>query len=577
MSTSDPSGRQSLRAALRRGRILLLWVFLFSVCVNVLMLTGPLYMLAVYDQVLTSGSVDLLSALTVLVFALFLLMGVLDYARGRIMARIGARVQSSLDAQVFEKILGRAADPIDRRSNANMLRHLESVQAMFLSPVLTAVMDMPWTPLFVVAIFLLHPMLGWLALAGGVLIVAIAVANQMITAQSVRSAQSKSQQADKFSQDALGNHEIVLGQGMIRNLVQRHVGLRETAQAQHMRASDWTGLFASGSRSFRLFLQSAILGLGAYFVLKGELTPGAMIAASILLGRALAPVEQALSNWPVLQRARLGWAALTHLFSLDQTQVTHVPLPRPTADLSVTDLSVTPPGGRLPTIRGLVFDLRPGQVLGVIGPSGSGKSSLARALVGAWTPSSGNILLAGHPLSHYDKTDLGNYIGYLPQSVHLFPGTIAENICRMAPNPDRTTVIDAAKRAGAHKMIMALPAGYDTLLEGTDSLLSGGQRQRVALARAVFGDPVLLVLDEPNSMLDSDGAYALNNTVKSFKAQGKSVILMTHRPQAISECDMLLAIKDGATTSFGQRSDVLEKTFPNIQKIRDLVARKASQ
>ena len=571
MISPDPANANTLRTTWRKERGVLVWVFVFSVFVNLLMLTGPLYMLAVYDQVLATGSVRTLTALTLLVLVLFLLMGVLDYCRGRVMARFGARFQQHLNTPLFNGVLTQAAGDPSGRKNMGLLRHLEALHDVFLSPALIAVMDMPWAPLFITAIFFLHPWLGWLALAGAAVIIASTVLNQATSSRVARNAQRKAQTAHRFAEDALEAHEVVLAQDMIDTVEARHDNLRHQAQIQQMRASDWTGLFASFSKSFRLFLQSAILGLGAYLVIKGELTAGAMIAASILLGRALAPVEQVLANWPMLLRGRLAWSLLGHFFSeLSQqpaSSLTHGKHPV----LQVKELSVAPPGSNEPTAQGISFFLGPGQVMGVIGPSGSGKSSLAKCLAGVWPAASGDIIL---PTTE-DATTTDWRVGYLPQTVHFLSGTVAENIQHMATEPDEKGVTEAAKRARIHTMILGLPNGYDTFLDGNNNLLSGGQRQRIALARALYGQPDLLVLDEPNSMLDEEGTEALNEAIQWIKHNRKRVVVMTHRPRAIGECDVLLRLVSGRMAAFGPRDAVLEDMYPGNKRIRNLVARNA--
>ena len=565
------SGRQELRDAWRRGRVLFFWAFVFSIFVNLLMLTGPLYMLQVYDRVLTTRSVETLTALSALVVVLYLLMAVLDYARGRVMARIGARFQTHLDARLFDAVLRRSNDPRARIANTAALRDLDSLQALFLSPVLLAIMDMPWTPLFIAAIFMFHPMLGWLAVAGGIVIVVLTFINQSVSAHRLRLAQIATNEAHNFADKTQNASEIVLGQGMRTNMLRRYKRLRNEAQKQKIGANDWTGAFSSFTKSFRLFLQSAILGLGAFFVIKGQLTAGSMIACSILLGRALAPVEQAMNNWPVLQRARAGRKSLIALLANMPLIEPQSELPEPEAYVTAVGLAAIPPGGKTPIVRNVTFQIKPGQVLGVIGRSGAGKSSLARVLTGVWPIASGEVRLGGATLDQFNAEQLGKYIGYLPQSVDLFAGTIAENIRRMAIDADSRGVIKAAKQSNAHRMIMNLPNGYDTVLDGNQNLLSGGQRQRIGLARALYGDPVLLVLDEPNSMLDADGSDALNQAVRGFKRQGKSAIIMTHRPQAISECDLLMILDNGAVSTFGPREEVLKKMLPNLGKIRKYI------
>lgn len=563
MAQAQEAGVKELRAARDRGMTLIIWAFVFSIFVNLLMLTGPIYMLQVYDRVLSSRSVETLVALTVLVAVLYALMGVLDYARGRTIARVGARFQSALDDRVFEAALRRSVDPRERKVASGAQRDLDAVRDLFTSPVLLALMDIPWTPIFIAAIFLFHPMLGWLAVGGGVIIVLTAVLNQVMTARRVREVQITTQQGQDFAEETRRGRELVLSQGLRGSMLTRYLRLRDEALAASIGASDWTGSFAAFTKSFRLFLQSAMLGAGAYYVLLGEMTPGSMIAGSILLGRALAPVEQAMGRWAVLQRGRAGWRALSKYLQAVPAAPEHTALPVPKPKLQVTGLTVVPPGERVPTLRNVSFKIDPGQALGVIGRSGSGKSTLARALAGFWPITAGEARLGGATLDQYDPDALGRHIGYLPQTVTLFSGTIAQNIARMAQAPDEAAVVRAAQSANAHDMILQLPGGYDAQLDDNDSRLSGGQRQRIALARALYGDPVLLILDEPNSMLDGQGATALNAAVSSFKAQGKILIILTHRTKAIVECDHLLVLNEGAVAAFGPRDKVLDGTALN--------------
>lgn len=574
MAEMQLSGMAEVLAARNRGRVLLIWVFVFSIFVNLLMLAGPLYMLQVYDRVLSSRSVETLVALTVLIAALYILMGLLDYARGRVMARVGARFQTALDARLFDATLRRSVDPKERMIATGAQRDLDAVRDLFTSPVLLSVMDMPWTPVFIAAIFLFHPMLGWLSVAGGAIIVVVALLNQVMTARRVRQAQISTQAAQSFAEEARSGREVILSQGLRAEMLKRYLALRNLALEHSVSSADWTGSFSAFTKSFRLFLQSAMLGAGAYYVLQGELTPGSMIAGSILLGRALAPVEQAMGRWPVLQRGRAGWLALGKYLQAVPAALKRTELPVPLPRLKAVGLTVVPPGERVPTLRNVSFTLEPGHALGVIGRSGSGKSTMARALAGFWPIAGGDVRLGGATLDQYEPDSLGRHIGYLPQTVTLFSGTVAQNIARMAETPDDKLVVEAARGANAHEMIMQLPDGYDTRLDGNESHLSGGQRQRIALARALYGDPVLLILDEPNSMLDAEGSDALNAAVRRFKAQQKSLIVLTHRPQAIAECDQLMVLNKGQVVALGPRDDVLEKTVSNVQPVREALSRK---
>lgn len=543
----------------------LISVGLFSVFVNLLMLTGPLFMLQVYDRVLASRSEETLVALLVLVAGLYALMGVLDYARGRVAARIGASFQARLDRRVFSGAL-RFSATTGEAGASSPLRDLEAVQRLFSSPALFALIDIPWTPIFILAIFVFHTQLGWLALGGGVILIAIAIANQFWTFRPVGNANQKAQESDALAEALRSQGEVVRGMGMEEAALNRWQRLRNTALAAQMQSSDLTGSFSILSKTLRFFLQSLILALGAYLVLQGEVTAGAMIAASIMLGRALAPVEQTIAQWPLILRARYGWRGLAAFLGQVPSPVERTRLPKPRAILDVNQISVAPPGSNVPTLRIDGFKLEPGLALGVIGPSASGKSTLARALTGIWPPLSGTLRLDGATIEQYGQ-DIGKHVGYLPQDVSLFHATVAENIARLSEAPNAEAVVTAAKKAGAHEMILKLSDGYDTVISGGSGGLSGGQRQRIGLARAMYGDPVLLVLDEPNASLDAAGSEALNRAIKQFKTDGSSVIIMAHRPSGITECDLLMVLQDGVRKAFGPRDEVLRAHVKNHAEV----------
>jgi ATP-binding cassette subfamily C protein len=567
---SDPStarGAAELRAARAENRRLFWAVFLFSALVNLLMLTGPLYMLQIYDRVLGSQSLETLVAMSVLVTFLFLMMGILDHARARVTARIGARFQDRLDKRVFAASVRLMSVMPNDQSAMAAQRDLESVHRLLASPVFMALFDMPWTPLFVVAIFVFHPFLGYLALAGGLVLVAITVLNQVTTKRPIADANAATMTAERMADQIKGEAELIQSLGMREASFNRWQTARQKATELSMAAADTGGAFSASSKTFRLFLQSAMLGVGAWLVLRGELSAGAMIAGSILLGRALAPIEMAVGQWAVVQRAQEGWGRLASLLSRVPADQKVLDLPRPRALLEVQGLSVVPPGEQAAVLKSVTFRLEPGQALGVIGPSGAGKSTLARAVCGVWRPAAGKVRLDGAALEQFDPDVLGSYIGYLPQRISLFDGTIAENIARLAASPDGDAVVRAARKAAAHDMILQFPNGYDTRVSAIGGRLSGGQLQRIGLARAMYGDPVLLVLDEPNSNLDNEGSMALNMAIRTMKNEGKAVMIMAHRPAAIQECDTLLVLENGVRTAFGPRDTVLREMVKNHTEI----------
>jgi len=561
------NGSDELRAIRRRSRRLYWGVGIFSFFVNMLMLTGPLYMMQVYDRVLGSRSEQTLVALSLLVVFLYGMMGLLDYSRGRIMARVGARFQAALDQRVFDAMIRRSAvapDPVAQTG----LGDLESVQRLISSPVLMAAFDLPWTPVFLAGIALFHPWLGMLAVGGGAVLVCIALLNQFFSRAPMQKAMVAAHRGNLMSEEIRTEAEMIQSMGMRGAAFGRWNAARKEALSDSVSANDVGGSFTSLTKTLRLFLQSAMLGLGAYLVLQGEVSPGAMIAGSILMGRALAPIELGLGQWAMVQRASKGWSNLAELLTKVPEEKERLALPKPKARLDVQAVTVVPPGERTPQLRNLSFKVEPGQALGVIGPSGSGKSTLARALTGVWKAAAGTVRLDGAALDQYAPDVLGQHIGYLPQRVQLFEGTIAQNIARLADMPDSEKVVAAAKKAAAHEMIIKLPDGYDTRISAGGGRLSGGQMQRIALARALYDDPVIVILDEPNSNLDNEGSVALNMAIKQLKAEGKSVLIMAHRPAAIQECDLLLVVDQGNQTAFGPKDQVLQQMVKNHQTIQ---------
>jgi ATP-binding cassette subfamily C protein len=487
--------------------------------------------------------------------------------RGRIAARIGAIMQIRLDARVFKATLRRSVLASERSTPASGLRDLEAIQKFMGSPVLVAVFDMPWAPVFILAIYTFHPWLGHLSIIGGLVLVVVTLLNQMLTRKPELEATSAALQGDTYAETIRQQAETIQALGMRGAVLAHWQVLRRRALRAQLASSDRVSRFSTVSKTFRFFLQSAVLGLGAYLVLRGEVTASAMIAGSIILGRALAPVEQAIGGWPLLLRAHQGWASLKDLLRRTPEPVTPTELPRPRALIEVSQITVFPPEQQKASLRLVDFRLSPGEALGVIGVSASGKSTLARVLTGVWRPAAGSVRLDGASLDHYDPDRLGSYIGYLPQDVVLFDGTVAENVGRMQPTLDDAQIVAAAQKAGAHEMILGLPQGYDTPVSAGGARLSGGQKQRIGLARALYGDPVLLVLDEPNSNLDAAGQDALNLAIRQAKAEGKAVVIMAHRPAGIAECDLILIIDGGAAKAFGPRDEVLKANMRNYARV----------
>lgn len=569
-SPNNLSGLAELRDARRESRHLMWSAAFFSIFVNLLMLVGPIFMLLTYDRVLGSRSEATLVALFAIVAFLFLVMGLVDWARGRLMTRLGARFQKRLDRRVFEAVVKKSSidHSVDETTSRRQLKDLEVLQRFYSSPVFLALFDMPWAPVFMIGITFFHPWLGIMAIFGGSILILSTLLNQYFTKTAAVKSAASSYVSDRYSNHIQSEAETIRSLGMQGNAFRQWTKQRERALEQGVRAADQGAGFSNFSKTFRLFMQSTMLAVGAYLVLLGEVTPGVMIAASILFGRALAPVETVVNQWSAVQRAKLAWDGLVDLLSEVPEDYVQVELPRPKARIDVRQITVIPPGASQAVLRLVSFEIRPGEAVGVIGPSGSGKTTLARSLTGVWVPASGKITLGGAPLDQYHPERLSQYIGYLPQRVSLFDGTVAENIARLDDAADDERVIAAAKKAAAHEMILTLSHGYNTPISAVGTQLSGGQIQRIGLARALYGDPVLLVLDEPNSNLDNLGSVALNKAVKSLKEAGGAVMIMAHRPAAIKECDKILVLENGARKAWGPREEVLSKILSNFQVIQ---------
>jgi PrtD family type I secretion system ABC transporter len=561
------SAETELKAASGQTNGLLRSAFVFSVFVNLLALTGPLFMLLIYDRVLASRSEETLVALTLLLTLLFVLYGGLDFVRGRVLARKGWSVQVALQERALNA--GLLANQ-DGRPSAAPLQGLDAMTRFATSPVAVALFDLPWTPFFLFAIALFHPALGLLAVGAGAIMVVITLLAQARTRGLEGEVNMRRGEAEALVQQMLAERDTLRPLGLHQNVFARWATERLCTIETGIAFSDRAAALSTFSKTFRLYLQSAMLALGAYLVLQDAMSAGAMIAASILLGRALAPIEMVIAQWPVIQSAMTGRTMLLRAMAQTPIPPQTTKLPRPDAKLDVQQLTVFAGKADRATLRLLSFEVLPGQCLGVIGPSGGGKSTLARTLTGSLPISAGAITLGGAALSQYAHEDLADHIGYLPQRVPIFDGTIAENIARMRPDPETALVIQAAQKAGAHQMILGLPKGYDTRVTSAGLGLSGGQIQRIGLARALFSSPVLLLLDEPNANLDAVGNAALNDAIRAQKAAGRITIIMAHRIAALAECDEILVLEQGAKRALGSKDVVLAGIQGEANVVRPL-------
>lgn len=540
--------------ALQKSRQTLLANAVFSLFVNLLMLASPLYMMQIYNRVLPARSEATLLVLTGLVGFLLLALAVLDAVRIRVMVRVGGRLEHALGERVLEAIFRMAPETYGREGQQS-IRDFDSLRQFLSSPMLLALFDIPWTPVFIIAIFALHPLLGSIALGGSFALIVLAVLNHLATRRRLEEAKRIATGAGGFVESSLRNFEALEAMGMLAHLQRRWLAQRNEILLLQSTVADRTGTYAAASKAGRLFLQTAVLAAGAYLAIHHEITAGAIIAASVLMSRGLAPVEQAIGSWRQFVQAHASYARLNSLLAQVPQHPVRVSLPKPRGDITVENLTAWPTGSPEPTLRGISFVLAAGEILAITGPSGSGKSTLVRQIVGVCRPYSGKVRLDGADIHAWNREELGPHIGYLPQDVELFDGTVAENISRFA-DLDSVKVVAAAERAGAHEMILRLPAGYETPVGPSGCALSGGQRQRVGLARALYGDPSLVVLDEPNSSLDQAGEEALAIAIAALKKAHTTVVLVSHRPNVLREVDQVMLIEEGRIRLLKPRLEV---------------------
>lgn len=553
------AARDEIGEIYKASRSTLVAAAVFSAFVNIFMLTGPLFMLQVYDRVLSSGSVPTLIALLALVIVLYVYTGFLEFIRSRLMVRLGRKVEERLRPSVFNAVMfhslrrtpGIGSQPI---SDLSTIRHYLAGQGPF------AFFDMPWMPLYLAVMFMLHWVLGVFAIAAAVIIFVMAILSEALTRGPVQEQTRASVAAAAMTDEGRRNAEALYSLGMLGVMRDRWIRIHERALDHYTQGSDTSGWLGAVSRGFRLLMQSLVLAIGAYLAIHGEVTAGAIVAASVLMSRALAPVEQAVANWQQFLGFRKARERLMSTLRDVAQQRQVMPLPPPRANLSVENLIVQLPNVEKPLLQGISFSLAPGEGLGVIGPTGAGKSTLARALAGIIHPTRGHIRLDGASYDQRDPDDLGALIGYVPQDVQLFNGTAAENISRFQPDANPDDIVSAARMANVHDMIVRLPDGYNTPLGDGGARLSAGQRQRIALARALYGNPPIMVLDEPNSALDAEGDAALDAAIRAAMQRGAAVVVIAHRPSALAAIPKILVLTEGRMAALGPRDEIIRNT-----------------
>lgn len=546
----------SLQASLKACKGSFISVGFFSLFINALMLVPTFYMLQVYGRVVTSGSIPTLVMLTIIMTVLVATMGALELVRSRIMVRVSSKLDVLLSRDVYRASFKRALDSGGMDASAQPLNDLTGLRQFMTGNGLFAFFDAPWLPIYIAVMFMFHPWYGWVAIGSAIVLLCLAALNEKMTGKALAEANKENIGANLYTTKNLRNAEVIESMGMLNTLIHRWSARQKKVLMLQSVASDKGGAIASISKTFRMLIQSLILGLGAYLAVNHEISAGLVIAGSVLLGRALAPIDLIIGSWKGFISARSQYSRLNDILDKQKAESERMSLPAPEGHIQVENIIVSPPGSRIPVIKGISFTVPAGTVVGVIGPSASGKSTLARALLGIWVPQHGVVRLDGADISNWDKNELGPHIGYLPQDIELFEGSISENIARFS-DVDAKKVVIAAKIAGVHEMILQLPEGYDTVIGSDGVNLSGGQRQRIGLARAIYGNPRLIVLDEPNSNLDEVGEKALSIAIQQLKETGATIFVITHRTSILTQLDRLLVMNNGALSMYGPREQVM--------------------
>ena len=546
----------SLHTALKACRESFLSVGFFSFFINALMLVPTFYMLQVYGRVITSGSLTTLSMLTLIMTGLVITLGCLEWTRSRIMVRVSNRLDMLLSRQVYKASFKRALESGGMDASAQPLNDLTGLRQFLSGNGLFAFFDAPWLPIYIAVMFMFHPWFGWVATGSALLLLLLAFVNERLTGPTLAQANKEHIGASLYTTKNLRNAEVIESMGMLETLMERWWNRQKNVLLLQSRASDKGAMISTLSRSFRILVQSLILGLGAYLAVDHQVGAGLVFAGSVLLGRALAPIDLIIGSWKGFIAARSQYARLNAILASQQAQPERMSLPAPKGDVQVENLTVAAPGSNIAIIKNISFSVPAGCVVGIIGPSAAGKSTLARALLGIWAPLQGVVRLDGADISAWDKHELGPHIGYLPQDIELFEGSVSDNIARFT-RVDSEKVILAATTAGVHDMILLLPDGYDTVIGGDGVVLSGGQRQRIGLARALYGSPRLIILDEPNSNLDEVGDRALIAALHRIRLSGATLFVITHRTNIVSQLDRLMVMSNGGLSLFGPRELVL--------------------
>jgi ATP-binding cassette subfamily C protein len=563
--------RRSLAELTGGFRSIILFLCLVSGLINILALTGSLYMMQIYDRALTSGSIPTLLVLSGLAIGLYLFQGTFDIIRSQILVRVGSRLDKKIAPMAHRVAIDMPRFGFSTSEALERGRDVDTVRGFLGSPGPAALFDLPWMPIYLVFVYCLHPLLGALTLGGALVLTALTVLSEILTKRLHSSTRAAAITRNTIADSNARNADVLKAMGFASRAVSRFTAANTEHLQLQTKANDVSGTISAISRVLRMVLQSAVLGLGAYLTIKGELSAGAIIACSVSSARALAPVDQAIGNWKSFVGARMAFRRLRDTVTALASAEEPMQLPAPTASLSVDKITIAVPGSGQVILSDISFELKPGQALGIVGPSAGGKTTMVRALTGIWPILRGHVRLDGADLGQWREDAIGQHIGYLPQEVSLMDATIEENICRFEPTPDYQKVIEAAKAAGVHDMILKMPNGYGTKLGPSGAALSAGQRQRVALARALYGNPFVVILDEPNSNLDGEGEAALTLAIESIRARGGIAIVIAHRPSALVAVDLVAVVQNGRIAAFGPKQEILATFQTPVKAVPDVV------
>jgi len=571
---SSKNTTNDLESALKKVRSSFIHIGIYSFFINILMLAAPIYMLAVYDVVMPAKGLDTLYIVTLVILVFFIGGAILEYVRSRVMIHVSNQLDAALNKRIFYAAFDLAAK-YPGKADAQPLRDFNTIKTFLTGPAAFAFFDAPWFPIYIGLMFTFDAVYGWYGLTATAIIIILTILNEKATRKGLEHSNSMLQKSLGYFSNAVRNVEVVEAMGMRRALFKRWMEKHYEFIKTHTEASNTASAYSNATKSFRMLSSSLMYGVGALLAIRGDISPGMIIAGAVLLGRALAPISQLVATWKNFSAARISYRKLQELLNEFEAEQKKLSLPNPQGSITFEQVVVIPPLAKKPVLKGISFSIEPGETIGIIGPSAAGKSTVAKAMVGVWPITSGFVRIDQADIRQYNRDELGHHIGYLPQDIELFEGTIAENIARFREdNPAK--IIEAAKISGTHELILKLPNGYETRVGPGGANLSGGQKQRIGLARAVYGNPKIIVLDEPNSNLDDAGEYALMLALQKLKQNGSTIVFITHKRSILSLADKIALIQDGKLSLFGPKEQILQALTQNVTQQNKDLSKKAS-